>query len=85
MQFLTANYHGPTLVDVIGGLGSRTTLEERLVDLRERDWRVQHDVDVILSHLQPDGTVRLSGFHHERPHSLSGPDPRGGSLCFRWP
>ena len=26
MQFLTSNYHGPTLVDVIGGLGSLVTL-----------------------------------------------------------
>ena len=62
----------PLLLPAVG-------IEERLVDLHEGDRRMQHDVDVIPSHLQPDGAVRLRVLRHELPHSLSGPDARGGS------
>lgn len=47
LQFITANYHGPTLVDVIAGLGSLISLTVFLKLWRPRDiWRFPDEVAV---------------------------------------
>ncbi|MBS0203458.1 MAG: lactate permease LctP family transporter [Planctomycetes bacterium] len=45
LQFLTANYHGPTLVDVVGGLGSLIALAVLLQFWQPREiWRFPDEV-----------------------------------------
>ena len=59
LQFLTANYHGPALVDVVGGLGSRIVLAVMLRFWQPKEiWRFPNEPAAADTAAEPPLTTR---------------------------